>query len=296
MRISTPYLFDNFAQSIDRASQHLVETQRAVTTGKRINTLSDDPSGNARALSMQSLKSRLAQYTSNLQSAKGALSFAESALSDVSDLATQAYTLALNGANATNDQSTMQAMAGQILSIQQRLVQLANTQGPSGAFVFAGQDNTSPPFAANNGALTFTGDTNMIQVQVGPSDVMASTVDASAFLTDLYAKLETLKTNLGNGDIAALSDTSIQDMQNAVSTASTLEATVGQKLQMVADLNNQNSRRIADLTTQLSDIQDVDAAAAILEYQEAQTAYQAALSATTSGAQLSLMDFLRNNA
>ena len=67
---------------------------------------------------------------------------------------------------------------------------------------------------------------------------------------------------------------------------------VGTKLQSVATLTDNYSKRITDLTGSVSDIEDVDLSAAIEKYTLAQTAYQAALSVASQGYKLSLLNFI----
>src|SRR4051812_12990887 len=116
-RISTSYQFGTYSRDIARAEQHAFDAQQAVTTGKRINNLRDDPLGVARTLNLHSLKSGVAQYTSNLNLAKGFLGSTDSALSETKDLVGRAYELAVSGANGATDQAGRNAMATEITQI-----------------------------------------------------------------------------------------------------------------------------------------------------------------------------------
>ena len=61
----------------------------------------------------------------------------------------------------------------------------------------------------------------------------------------------------------------------------------------VDELKAHNQRRIDDFTQRISDVEDVDMAEAITQYQTAQTVYTAALQVASTTHQLSLMDFIR---
>lgn len=293
MRISTTYQYDSYTNAINAANQRVTQTQQDLLTGKRINKPSDDPYGATAVIKMQSIQAGLKQYDSNLVTAKGTLTNTDSALSDTGTLLNSAYTIALSGANAATDPSALPGLASQITAIQTRLVQLANTQGSNGNYIFAGQKNNAVPYTANAGVLTFNGDTNSIPVEVGPNDKMVSTTDASSVFTTAYAQLENLKNNLLSGNAQALSTTSVADMTNSSQAVQSLRGDVGTRLQAVADLTSQNGRREDELTTQISGLADTDTSAAITNYQSALTAYQAALSVANSGLHLSLMDYLK---
>ncbi len=293
MRISTTYQYDSYTHAIDLANQRVTDTQQQLLTGKRINKPSDDPYGTTAVIKMQSLQAGLAQYATNLQTAKGTLGESDSALGEAGTLLNSAYTIALSGANAATDPSAMQGLVAQVTAIQSRLVQLANTQGSGGQYIFAGQKNNVVPYTAAGGVLTFNGDTNQIQVEVGPNDQLKSTTDASNEFTTAYGQLETLKNNLLSGNLTALSSVSVADMSNSAQAVQELRGDVGTRLQSVSDLTSQNGRRTDDLTTQISNLADADASVAITKYQSALTAYQAALSVANSGLHLSLMDYLK---
>ncbi len=293
MRISTTYQFDSYQSAIDAANQRMADSQQALLTGKRINTPSDDPYGTTSVLKMQSLQASITQYTSNLQTAKGTLSTSDGALNDVGTLLNSAYTIALSGANAPTDSAGMQGLAAQITSLQARLVDLANTQGPGGQYIFGGQKNTTQAFTVTGNTLTFNGDTNSIKSEVGPNEQITSTTDASTLFTTAYSQLEALKNNLVSGNTTALSNVSVSDMTNSYQATQILRGDIGSRLQTVAAMTSQNARRSDDLTSNISSVQDVDAAAAISKYQAAMTAYQGALSVANAGMHLSLMDFLK---
>jgi len=293
MRISTTYQYDSYTNAIDTANKRVSDTQQQLLTGKRINKPSDDPYGATAVIKMQSLQAGLAQYAVNLQTAKGTLSESDAALGDVGTLLNSAYTLALSGANAATDPTAMQGLVSQVTAIQARLVQLANSQGPGGQYIFGGQKNSTVPYTAAGGVLTFNGDTNQIAVEVGPNDKINSTTDASTAFTTAYARLETLKNNLLSGNLPALSAVSVADMTNSNQDIQELRGDVGTKLQSIADLTSQNGRRTDDLTGQISNLADADASVAITKYQSALTAYQTALSVANSGLHLSLMDYLK---
>lgn len=293
MRISSYYQYQSYTDAIDLASQNLQTAQQAVSTGKKLNAPGDDPYAVTSVLKMQSLVAGLNQYNKNLQMAKGTLGTSEDALGEASTLFNQAYTIALSGANASTDQAGLQAMASQISQLQTRLLQLANAQGPSGQYVFAGQKNNAVPFTAAAGTLTFSGDTNAMQLEAGPNETIASTVDASTTFQTAYAQLETLKNNLLSGNSTAISTTSVADMQNAIQSVNQLRSSIGSTLQTVSDLTAQNTRRGDDFTASISNLQDVDSADAITRYQTAMNAYQAALTVANAGFHLSVMDYLK---
>jgi len=294
MRISTAYQYSTYTSDIQRAQESMVNAGEQVSTGKRVTKPSDDPLGTSRSLTLRSYKAATEQYQSNLNVAKGYLGYTEDAIGSTYDLVKSAYSLAVQGANSATDQTGRAAMAQQITDLQSRLVSLANTRGPSGQYIFSGQQANTQPYTVSGSTITYNGDSNPVYVQVGQNDVMQVNSIPEPMFSDIYNKLETLKNNLNGGNVGAISGVSINDMQSAMQTLSAERGNIGGKLQKIDDYTSQYTKRVDDLTTGISDIEDVDISQAIVSYQQAQNAYQAALNVASKGFQLSLMDFIQN--
>jgi flagellar hook-associated protein 3 FlgL len=67
----------------------------------------------------------------------------------------------------------------------------------------------------------------------------------------------------------------------------------GAKYQRIQTVQTAASTNTLQLTSQLSDLQDIDLAETVVQVTSANTAYQAALATTAKVGQISLMDFLR---
>jgi flagellar hook-associated protein 3 FlgL len=293
MRISTNYQYDTFQMDIRNAQEKLVNVSQQLATGKRINKPSDDPVGVGRTVSMRSLKAGIEQYQKNLNSARGALGYIDTTAGDITDLTRQAYGLAVQGASSTTDQAGRNAAATQIGNIQKRLVDLANSKGPTGDYQFAGQKSSTKPYTLVGGTLTFNGDTNPIRVETGPGETMQSNVAGEPMISELYNRLESLKSNLIGGQVGAISGIDIANMQSSLDTVTQMRGDVGTRMQTIDDLSTQWIRRSDELTKNISDIEDVDLSEAMVRYQQANQAYTAALTVAGQGFRLSLMDFIK---
>jgi flagellar hook-associated protein 3 FlgL len=293
MRISTNYQYDTFQMDIRNAQEKLVNVSQQLATGKKINKPSDDPVGVGRTVSMRSLKAGIEQYQKNLSSASGALGYIDTTAGDITDLARQAYTLAVQGASSTTDQSARNAAATQITNIQKHLIDLGNSKGPTGNYQFAGQKSSTKPYTLMGSTLTFNGDTNPIRVETGPGETIQSNVSGEPMISDLYNRLESLKSNLIGGQVGAISGVDIANIQSSLDTVTSLRGDVGTRMQTIDDLSTQWQRRSDELTKNISDIEDVDLSEAMVRYQQANQAYTAALTVAGQGFRLSLMDFIK---
>ena len=292
MRISTSYQYDSYSSQIATSQARYLEAQQRVATGKRLNRPSDDPAGVATVLSVKSLKATTEQYQRNVQRAKGVLGFTESALGEANTLFRRAYELTLRAANSITDQTGREAMVAEVTEIQRRLVDLGNTKGPSGEYVFAGQANDARPFSVSGTSLTYSGDAGQILVETGPVETLAINSAGDPLFTNAYAELENLKNDLMGGNISSLSGVRIAAIQDTLNAFSQERGAVGARLRTVDDLTARYSRMADEFTKHISDVEDVDVDQAIMQYRLAETAYTAALQVASQGFRLSLMDFI----
>lgn len=294
MRVSTQGQYNGYASRIRETEARVIETQTKVQDGRRMHKLSDDPTALGSVLDVRGYKASVETYRENLSRGKNLLNGAESALAEISTGVTRGTTLAIAGANSTVDGASRKAMATEIDEIRKRLVELGNSRDADGTYLFAGQKSDKPPFAVDPaGALVYSGDANPILVESDAGETIAANVDASTTIKEAYASLTRLRDSLEGNDVAGLGDLRLGEMQKAKGAIDALRGVVGTKLQSIATRDESHERRVEDLTGRASDLEEVDFAAALVDYQKAQTAYQAALQVTSTASRTSLMDYLR---
>lgn len=292
MRISTPYQYGTYSRDVAAAQERYLALQRQVSTGKRINSLGDDPLGMANALSLRQLQDGLAQYKKNLTSAKGQLGLQESTLAEMQTLTRRAYELAVQGANGATDEKGRQAMVSELNEIQKRLVDLGNVQGQNGQFLFGGQTTDAKPFTIVAGALTYNGDDFDRAVEAAPGETLIASIPARQTVEQTYAAIEQLKIDL-QGSYTAISGVDIPALQASLDSINALRGAAGARLQSIDRWMSEHDRRGDEFAKAISDIEDVDITETIVHYQMAEMAYGAALQVASQGFRLSLLDFMQ---
>ena len=292
-RISTFYQYDASLSQIQKSGNAYFAAQRRVSTGKRINELSDDPTGVSNVISMASVKAGLAQYSANLDRANSWYTTTENSFTEATKLLNRANALTVSGATATAGQSERAAMASEMTSIRDRLAQLANTKDGNGDYIFAGTATKTAPFSASGGVLTYNGDLGISKVEAAPGQtVNLSLPGTQSFFTTTYKTLTDTITALQNNDQSTLSNGSLTNIQAALQSSNLNQGEIGNRVRTITDYQGDQTRRIQELTKGISDVTDVDLTQAITEYQSAQTAYQAALQMAGQNGKLSLMNFI----
>lgn len=293
MRISTSYEFLSYRRDIEAAQGRMFEAQRQVSTGKRFTQAEEDPYASQVVVQGTSLKRWIAQTDQNIRTAQDYLGTTEVAMGETLDGLRRAYMIAVRGANASATANERAALAQEIGTIQERLVDLANSRAAGGQFVFAGQDNQKKPFQALDG-LVFSGDTLGVFIETDPANLQkVNLTDASSFFLKAYQRLSDLKNHLGSNDPGTIGSHDIGQIDAAIQDALSLQAETGYRLENLQKLKDRHAVRSDDLTAMVSDAEDVDVAEAVTKLRLAETTYQAALQSVAAATRMRLMDFLR---
>lgn len=171
MRVTQQTIAIQVNDGLQRAYLRLARAQEQVTSGRRINHLSDDPIGATRALRLRGFEDSLAQYQRNLQNNLPFLEGADTVLADVVTALTRVKEIALAMANDINGPVERQAAAVEIAQIRDQLISQANTKIEN-RFLFGGFRNGSAPFVAGGSRIDYVGDTNEIVIQTNPTSTL----------------------------------------------------------------------------------------------------------------------------
>ena len=293
MRVSTNYQFETMRSKMNTAGDNYRVAQQRVSSGKRINSLSDDPRGLSDVLTMRGVKASIEQYKTNLDRASTWLKTSESSLSEVGNLLNRANSIAISGASATTSMDSRRAMAVEVQTIRDQVFSLANSKGPTGGYLFAGTATDKQPFNITTTGIAFQANSGTMKVEANANDAVTINTDAQQLFTTIYATLDQLKTNLEGGSTTTISDVSIKAVQDGISLLNNIRGDVGTRAKSVESFQNDHSRRIEELTGSISNLEDVDLSQAIMEYKSAETAYQASLQVMSQGFGLSLLNYIK---
>jgi flagellar hook-associated protein 3 FlgL len=172
MRITQQSLATQTQEGLQQAFRRLAQAQEIVTSGRRINRLSDDPVGAARVLELRSFEASVIQYKRNIDTGQPFLEQTDSALADVVEGLTRAKELALAMVSDTNSATERRAAAKEIHQIFLQTFSLSNTKIDN-RFIFGGFLNGQAPFEAGANGVAYRGDAGEIRVQTSSSSTVA---------------------------------------------------------------------------------------------------------------------------
>lgn len=171
MRVTSQSLSTQVIDGLQQAYQRVAQAQEVVTSGLRINHLSDDPIGATRALGLRGFEATLDQYKRNIDDSVPFLDQADSVLGNVTDGLNRAKEIALAMANDTNSPVDRQSAAAEVHQILLQIVSEANTKVEN-RFLFAGFANGSAPFAQGPNRVNYLGDNGQIAIQMNPTSTL----------------------------------------------------------------------------------------------------------------------------
>lgn len=267
--------------------------QEQLSSGKQINRPSDSPTGTVTSMQLRGESRATQQYARNADDGIGWLSTLDNTLNSTSTLVNRARDLTVKGlSSGSNDAPSNEALAVEIDNIKQSLIGYANTKFLDRP-VFGGTTPGAEAYAADG---TYAGDNGQTTRTVGANTkVRVDVTGPEAFGTgdtQLFAVLDDISAKIRDGDMSGLSE-GLKKLDTASDLVKTTLSDVGARYNRVTTMKQSAQDRLLAVTTQLSDVEDVDLPKTIMEMQLQQTSYQAALAASAKVIQPSLIDFLR---
>ncbi|MDA9044072.1 flagellar hook-associated protein FlgL, partial [Pseudomonadales bacterium] len=204
MRISSIEQFQQGIDSILNQQAKLNQTQLQLATGKKVLKPSDDPAVATQLLNLSSLKANNVQYDRNINTALNELELQESVLASSGNVLQRVRELVIQANNATQSSQTRAAIADEISSLADELLQLSNSKSPSGEYIFAGYNSRTPAFAKSGTSYVYQGDQGQRLLQVSEDTQLAvrdngADVFQGMSTGDGRFLLETPASNTGDG-------------------------------------------------------------------------------------------------
>jgi flagellar hook-associated protein 3 FlgL len=279
-------------QGLNRNLDSLAKLQQQLTSGKAISRPSDSPTGTNTAMQTRAEQSAVAQQARNVSDAKAWLEQGSSTLMGMMDVVKRVRDLTVQGLNGAVSPASQQALATEVASLRDGLLNMANTK-VMGRPLFGGVTAGS---SAYDDAGIYVGNADAeVTRRVSESELLR--VDLSgpeAFgsgANDLFAIVGRIATDLtGNqdgldADLGAL-DAAFERLQGAV-------ADIGARGARLDQAEQVNLDRQLVLRKQLGAVEDIDLPKTIMDVQMKQMGYEAALAATAKAISPTLMDYLR---
>jgi len=292
---------NKFLTDLADINRRIERAQREVTSGKQINSVSDDPDQISNMLQVRSELAQAEQTLFNLGRVQTDVDVAEESLRSAVGVLERARVLGQQGINGTQTAAQRQSIASDVQSLLEQMIGLSRTTIEA-RYIFSGDADAQDPYS-----LDLTQDDPVSDYQGGPvtREVLHPTGSRFQFsLTaeeifdnpdpsqNVFQAINNLRLGLRDNDLDGVED-ALEQIETAETHLNTQLAAYGAAQQQMSEAISFSNKQVLRLKTRLSEIEDADITAAIVELNQAQYQQELALTTKASVPRTSLFDFLR---
>jgi flagellar hook-associated protein 3 FlgL len=281
---------------IQRLSEHLMNLNEKIASGKVLNRPSDNPTALVDSMTIKTSLSQIEQYQEGIQTGVSWLNLRESALTNIEEVVARAIEIGTQMGSDNQSADTRASAATEVGQLLEEAIAQANVELGDN-YIFAGYRLKTTPFTATvvGGIETaeYHGDTNDFQLQIGKDDTVVVGRNGQTALMDsnLFTALGTLKKALEDNDGAAIRQ-QLDQLKSARDYLDNEIADTGAKGNRLDLKDAVWSSLTLDLKERLSDVEDADLTEMITELKQKELAYQVALMSSVRLSELSILNYL----
>lgn len=298
MRVTNNATFIRNAADLEHAAERLADWQRQVSSGKKVQSPSDDPYVASAGVRERDQIAAQDQYLEAADSASARLSVIDTVLSDVLMRLTDVKTTILSARGSTATPAQRSAAAEQLRSLRDALASDLNTSF-RGTYLFGGSGGTAVPYssqpdgtvvanAMDQAPVSLDIDRNTAVQITYSSQAIAQGTDAQ----DLFAHLEQAIDAALAGDEAAM-QTAADGIEAVFGRATSAQSHVGASMRAIEAQQGRVGALRRASEGRIADLEAANLAESISGMTQAEAAYRAALGAVSTSGRISLMDYLK---
>ena len=301
LRVAQSSLSTSALAGLQANLARLQRTQEQLSSGRRVNRMSDSPVDGAAAMRLRAEQSANEQVGRNIADGLNTLGAADGTFTSMSAMLQRVRQLVVSGLNDTNSAGERESMATEIDQLKAGLIGLANTQY-LGRPVFAGTQDVTAAFDTTTGQ--YLGNASPVQrsVSTDSSATVDVTVTGQATFSTLFSDsgdvsgagiLTRISAALRAPGGPATLNAELSNLDAASATMQNARSMIGVQYNRLLSVQGTGQARLDAVTASLSDAENIDLPKAIIDMQVQSTGYQAALGVSAKIIQPSLLDFLR---
>ncbi len=289
MRVTQGSINASTLRGLQMALGRVQDLQNQLSSGKRISVPSDDPSATASAMTYRSQQAADEQFLRNGDQVSARLGVTDDTLVSLSDRLRELRQLMITAQSGAISNEARTALSAQASGVRDEVVGLYNAtylDRPVFGGTVAGREAVDPATGAYVGndapIVSRISRDETIRVDVKGTDVGADTAPAL---------LDRIVTDLASPTGVPAAD--FTDLDAEMSKVLRTLGDVGARSARVEATKTNVQSHSLDLKSRISENEDVDLPATIMNLQAQQVGYQSALGASAKILQTSLLDFLK---
>lgn len=283
MRVNPDYI-TNLVNSLDMATANEQQLTEELSTGVKVNALSDDPTAAGENVLLTSQMNLDDTFSQTASSTESMLQQGDSALGSVINQLTSAISLATGANNGTLNSSNLQSITTELTGIRDEVLSLANTTY-LGQYIFSGSQSGTAPFTLNTSAspavATYNGDdvVSFVQTPTG-QNIQTNVPGDQIFLSttggNVLNTLNNLIADYSSGTPSASAAADTADLSQAVTTVSQQRVILDNSITRLTASNNYSQSESTQLASEQNSLLQADTAQVATQLSTAET-QQAAL-------------------
>ena len=324
MRITNSSMIRSHMYDTQNNLTNMSKINQQISTGKVINTVSDDPHKAIRIMNMNNEIKYTEKYNSNIDETVGWMNTTDGALESTGNLLNEIKETILKVGNGTYSQNEMKSLNA---DINEKIKQLADTLNSTygGKYLFAGTNVDDAPLKVvenpdGSVKLEFSKDKNgqtipntddlkadissgiNIDYNISVGEILnikdgnGNTVN----LLDEINNLSTLMNDIANGDeqtAAKAKETLLNDTKGKIDTlfdhVVNERTSLGVRVSTAEKIKELNDEDILNIQDVLSKTQDTDVVEKFIELKSAEMIYQASIQVGAKLIQPTILDYIR---
>ena len=297
IRVGSSSYFTLIKNNINRSQLQLYETRQRIASGKKVESISDQPDKLQSLLNRKEILSKNNQYQDNINTGLRYLTVTQSGLDNANTMMEEVKRMLIQGSNTIGD-IEWGSYIERIDQYLEEMVNIGNTKF-NDKYIFAGTSIQTIPYTlagdGNSVSVNATGINEHWRVEIGKyqmETINVSGTDAFQANVDVFDLLIQVRNAFDAQDGQTLQGL-IDPVDNAQSQILAQGAKVGGIINRFEMLDQQYDVENLNLQSFISEIEDADLLEESMNLQKEELALQAAMSVVSRGINLSLVNYLR---
>ncbi|WP_026684751.1 flagellar hook-associated protein FlgL [Heyndrickxia coagulans] len=297
MRVTQSMLANNFLNNLNTSYSKLAKYQEQLSSGKKINKLSDDPLSAMKGISYRRTVAQVKQYEDNFAEASTWIESTNDGLDEANKVLQRIRELTVEGATDTKTPTDRQSIADEVEQLRDQLVNIANTK-VNDKYIFNGTSTTEKPISGDistfDGSTSLGMNTNPVKIELSNGIYLQVNANgANAFSDDLFKDLNHLISDLKSGTSASGFDSYLGKIDGHIDNVLSELSQAGARSNRLDLMKDRVTQQETTATKIMAGNEDVDVDKAYTDFSVASGAYIAALKVGAQVIQPTLLDFLK---
>ena len=314
MRVNANAYQSSLVSQLNVLTSRQYNLQGQVSSGLSVQAPSDNPTAMENTLDYQAQNAAQLQYGNNIGTLQTRANAVYTTLQSLQTISSRSGEIATLGSDATKSPTDLKSYADEMNQLIKQALQQANSKDPTtGQYLFGGTASSQPPFTATTDAtgnitgVTYSGNSTINQVEI--AEGVTTTVDipgantsgsgARGLITDtqsgadLFNHMISLAQHLAAGNTTAIAGADSGNLQKDGDNLIYQVSNNGATQTRLETASTGVTNRTQALNTAISNTSSVNLVQTMVQLNQAQNAYQAALQSGAKIMQLSILNYIQ---